>query len=124
METANLVTYSDLWQVLGIFAGIWFAYFSLVISLLVGWYIRDTNRRDKDIDRRFEELGVDIDRRFEKLEADIDRRFREMEEANERRHQELLKAISLLYQHVHADGSPAIVPLPDIDPVAPAPVAD
>lgn len=97
-----MVTYSDLWQVLGIFAGIWFAYFSLVISLLVGWYIRDTNRRDKDIDRR----------------------FREMEEANERRHQELLKAISLLYRHVHADGSPAIVPLPDIDPVAPAPVAD
>jgi len=102
VETANLVTYSDLWQVLGIFAGIWFAYFSLVISLLVGWYIRDTNRRDKDIDRRFGEL----------------------EAANERRHQELLKTISLLYQHVHSDGSPAIVPLPDIDPVAPAPAAD
>ena len=64
METANLVTYSDLWQVLGIFAGIWFAYFSLVISLLVGWYIRDTNRRDKDVDRRFGELESDIDRRF------------------------------------------------------------
>ncbi|MDE2787376.1 MAG: hypothetical protein OXL37_12030 [Chloroflexota bacterium] len=149
-----MVTYSDLWQVLGIFAGIWFAYFSLVISLLVGWYIRDTNRRDKDIDRRFGELeagidrrfremdanidrrfgeleaGIDrrfrevdanIDRRFGELEADIDRRFREMEEANERRHQELLKAIGALYRHVHADGSPAIVPLPDIDPVAPAP---
>ena len=98
---------------LGIFAGIWFACFSLVISLLVGWCIRDTNRRDKDIDRRFGEL-----------EADIDRRFNEMEEANERRHQELLKAISLLYQHVHADGSPAIVPLLDIDPVAPAPADD
>ena len=113
METANLVTYTDLWQVLGIFAGIWFAYFSLVISLLVGWYIRDTNRRDKDIDRRFGEL-----------KADIDRRFKEMEEANERRHQELLKAISLLYRHVHADGSPAIVPLPDVEPVAPAPADD
>lgn len=97
-----MVTYSNLWQVLGIFAGIWFAYFSLVISLLVGWYIRDTNRRDKDIDRRFKEL----------------------EDANERRHQELLKAISLLYRHVHADGSPAIVPLPDIEPVAPAPADD
>ncbi len=102
METANLVTYSDLWQVLGIFAGIWFAYFSLVISLIVGWYIRDTNRRDKDIDRR----------------------FREMEEANERRHQELLKAISLLYRHVHADGSQAIVPLPNAEPAAPAPADD
>ena len=117
---------------LGMFAGIWFAYFSLVISLLVGWYIRDINRRDKDIDRRFGELeadidrrfgelGADIDRRFGELGADIDRRFGEMEEANERRHQELLKAISPLYQHVHADGSPAIVPLPDIDPVVPAP---
>ena len=40
-----------------------------------------------------------------------------MEADNERRHQELLKAISLLYRHVHADGSPAIVPLPDIAPV-------
>ena len=124
METANLVTYSDLWQVLGIFAGIWFAYFSLVISLLVGWYIRDTNRRDKDIDRRFGELEADIDRRFREMEANIDRRFREMEEANERRHQELLKAIGALYRHVHADGSPAIVPLPDIDPVVPAPADD
>ena len=113
METANLVTYLDLWQVLGIFAGIWFSYFSLVISLLVGWYIRVTNRRDKDIDRRFGEL-----------EADIDRRFREMEEANERRHQELLKAISLLYRHVHADGSQAIVPLPNAEPAAPAPADD
>ncbi len=146
METANLVTYSDLWQVLGIFAGIWFAYFSLVISLIVGWYIRDTNRRDKDvdrrfgeleadidrrfgeleadIDRRFGELEADIDRRFRELEADIDRRFREMEEANERRHQELLKAISLLYRHVHADGSQAIVPLPNAEPAAPAPADD
>ena len=111
METANLVTYSDLWQVLGILVGVWFAYFSLVISLLVGWYIRDTNRRDKEMDRRFKELG-----------SEMDRRFREMEEANERRHQELLKAIGALYRHVHADGSPAIVPLPDIDPaIAPAP---
>ncbi len=135
METANLVTYSDLWQVLGIFAGIWFAYFSLVISLIVGWYIRDTNRRDKDvdrrfgeletdIDRRFRELEADIDRRFRELEADIDRRFREMEEANERRHQELLKAISLLYRHVHADGSQAIVPLPNAEPATPAPADD
>ena len=107
METANLVTYSDLWQVLGILAGVWFAYFSLAISLLVGWYIRDTNRRDKDYEHRFGEM---------------DRRFREMEEANERRHQELLKAIGALYRHVHADGSPAIVPLPDIDPaIAPTP---
>ena len=147
METANVVTYSDLWQVLGILAGIWFAYFSLVISLLVGWYIRDTNRRDQDndrrfreiesntdrrfteleadIDRRFTELEADIDRRFTELEADIDRRFREMEEANERRHQELLKAIGALYRHVHADGSHAIVPMPDIDPaIAPTPADD
>ena len=108
METVNLVTYSDLWQVLGIFAGVWFAYFSLIISLAIAWYVRDANRRDKETDRR----------------------FREMEEANERRHQELLKAIGLLYRHVHADGSPAIVPLSDVDPAAapaepvPAPAAD
>ena len=107
METANLVTYSDLWQVLGIFAGIWFAYFSLIISLLVGWYIRDTNRRDKDIDRRFGELN-----------ADIDRRFKEMEEANERRHQELLRAISLLYRHTHDDQGNVIIPAEDIVPAA------
>ena len=95
METANLVTYSDVWQVLAIFSGIWFGIFSLA----VGWYIRDTNRRDKENDRRHQET----------------------ENNNERRHQEMLKAISMLYRHVHADGSPAIVPLPDIDPVVPAP---
>ena len=113
METANLVTYSDLWQVLGILSGIWFAYFSLVISLLVGWYIRDSNRRDKDIDRRFGEM-----------EANIDRRLREMEAANERRHQELLKAIGLLYLHVHGDDGKAIIPLPEVAPAAPAPADD
>lgn len=99
METANLVTYTDLWQVLGILSGIWFAFLSLIISLAVAWYVRDSNRRDKENDRRHSEA----------------------ESNNERRHQELLKAISLLYRHVHADGSPAIVPLPDVDPVAPAP---
>lgn len=146
METANLVTYSDLWQVLGILAGIWFAYFSLVISLLVGWYIRDTNRRDKDVDRRFVELESNVDRqfremeatmdrrfgeleatmdrRFGEMEANTDRRFREMEEANERRHQELLKAIGALYRHVHDDDGKAIIPLLDIEPVAPAPADD
>ena len=146
METANLVTYSDLWQVLGILAGIWFAYFSLVISLLVGWYIRDTNRRDKDVDRRFVELESNVDRRFREMEATMDRRFgeleatmdrrfremeantdrrfREMEEANERRHQELLKAIGALYRHVHDDDGKAIIPLLDIEPVAPAPADD
>ena len=146
METANLVTYSDLWQVLGILAGIWFAYFSLVISLLVGWYIRDTNRRDKDVDRRFVELESNVDRqfremeatmdrrfgeleatmdrRFGELEANTDRRFREMEEANERRHQELLKAIGALYRHVHDDDGKAIIPLLDIEPVAPTPADD
>ena len=98
METANLVTYSDVWQVLAIFSGIWFGIFSLA----VGWYIRDTNRRDKENDRRHQET----------------------ENNNERRHQEMLKAISMLYRHVHADGSPAIVPLPDIDPVVPAPADD
>ncbi len=112
METANVVTYSDLWQVLGILAGIWFAYFSLVISLLVGWYIRDTNRRDNDNERRFQEIESNTDRRFRELEAEIDRRFDEVEEANERRHQELLRAIGALYRHVHADGSPAIAPAP------------
>ncbi len=133
METANAVSYSELWQVLGILAGIWFAYFSLVISLLVGWYIRDTNRRDQDNDRRFREIESNTDRRFREMEeanerrfreieSNTDRRFREMEEANDRRHQELLKAIGALYRHVHADGSPAIVPLPDIDP-ATAPAA-
>lgn len=95
VETANLVTYSDLWQVQGILSGIWFAF----ISLAVTWYVRDSNRRDKENDRRHSEA----------------------ESNNERRHQELLKAISLLYQHVHADGNPAIVPLPDVDPIAPAP---
>ena len=183
METANLVTYSHLWQVIAIFAGTSFAYFSLVISLVVRWYIHDTNRRDQDyhrrfqemeeanerrfreieeanerrfaeidrrfqameeanerrfaeIDRRFQEMEeanerrfVEIDRRFREMEeanerrfVEIDRRFREMEEANERRHQELLKAIGALYHHVHADGSPAIVPMPGIDPAtAPTP---
>ena len=99
METASLATYSDLWQVLGILSGIWFAFLSLIISLAVAWYARDSNRRDKENDRR----------------------HREAESNNERRHQELLKAVSLLYRHVHADGSPAIVPLPEVDPAEPAP---
>ena len=109
METANLVTYSDVWQVLAIFSGIWFGIFSLA----VGWYIRDTNRRDKENDRRHQET-----------ENNNNRRHQETENNNERRHQEMLKAISMLYRHVHADGSPAIVPLPDIDPVVPAPADD
>ena len=106
METANFVTYPDMLQLLAIFSGIWFAIFSLAVSAGVAWYIRDSNRRDRDNERR---------------DKDHERRFKEIEEANERRHQELLKTISLLYRHVHADGSPATVPLPDIDPVAPAP---
>lgn len=133
METANLVTYSDLWQVLGIFAGVWFAYFSLVISLAIAWYVRDANRRDaetnrrflemrSDTDRRFREMESNTDRRFQEMRSDTDRRFQEMEEASERRHQELLQAISLLYRHVHADGSPAIVPLADADPTLAEPM--
>lgn len=99
IETANIVTYADLWQVLGIFSAIWFAFLSLIVSLTIAWYVRDSNRRDKENDRRHSQT----------------------ESNSERRHQELLKAISFLYRHVHADGSPPIVPLPDIDPVAPAP---
>ena len=99
METANLVTYPELFQVLGIFSGIWLA----ILSIAVAWYIRDTNRRDQENDRR----------------------HKETESNNERRHQELLKAISLLYRHVQADGSSATVPLADIDPaLAPAAADD
>ena len=106
MEIANFVTYPDMLQLLAIFSGIWFAIFSLAVSAGVAWYIRDSNRRDRDNERR---------------DKDHERWHQEIKDENERRHQELLKAISLLYQHVHADGSPAIVPLPDIEPVAPAP---
>lgn len=84
----NLVTYAELFQLLAIFSGIWLAILSLMGSLAAAWYIRDSNRRDRDYDRR---------------------------------HQELLGAISLLYRHVHADGSPATIPLPDVDPAVPAP---
>lgn len=88
---------------LGILAGLWFAYFSLVTSLLVGWYIRNINRRDNDNERR----------------------FREMEATTERRRPELLKAVGALYRHVHAGGSPAIVLLPDPDPaIAPTPAGN
>ena len=67
-------------------------------------------------------VSLSDDRRHIASENTADRRLREMEEANERRHQELLRAIGALYRHVHADGSPAIVPLPDIDPaIAPTP---
>ena len=110
MDVSNLVTYAELFQLLAIFSGIWLAILSLMGSLAAAWYIRDSNRRDRDNERRF---GT--------LESDTDRRFREMEGANERRHQELLGAIALMYRHVHADGSPAIVPLPDVDPAVPAP---
>ena len=88
MDTSNLVTYAELFQLLAIYSGIWLALLSLIGSLAVAWYVRDSNRRDKD---------------------------------NERRHQELLRAIGRLYHHVHADGSPATVPLPDVDPAVPAP---
>ena len=128
METANLVTYPELFQLLAIFSGVWLALLSLVGSVAVTWYIRDSNRRDHDNDRRFDE----VDRRFAQMEETMDRRFSEAaeamdlrfqhaEETNERRHQEVLRAIGLLYHHVHADGSPAIIPLPDADPSVPAP---
>ena len=102
METANLVTYPELLALLGIFSGIWLA----VLSVGAAWHFWDSNRRDKQNDRR----------------------HKETEKNNERRHQELLQAIGLLYKHVHADGSPAIVPLGDIDlaitPPASTPAAD
>ena len=107
MEPANLVTYPELFQVLGIFSGIWLA----ILSIAVAWYIRDTNRRDLENDRRHKET-----------ESNNEHRHQETENSNERRHQYLLKAISLLYQHSHADGSPAIVPWAGIAPAA-APVA-
>ncbi len=69
-------------------------------------------------------VSLSDDRRPVVSENRADRRFREMEEANERRHQELLKAIALLYHHVHDDDGKAIIPLPDIEPVAPAPADD
>ena len=137
METANLVTYPELFQLLAIFSGVWLALLSLVGSVAVTWYIRDSNRRDHDNDRRFRDVDrrfgeVDrrfdeVDRRFAQMEETMDRRFSEAaeamdlrfqhaEETNERRHQEVLRAIGLLYHHVHADGSPAIIPLPDADP--------
>ena len=94
METANLAHYPELFQLLAIFSGVWVAILSLAGTLAIAWYVRDSNRRDKDNERR----------------------HREAEANNERRHQELLKAISPLYRHVHADGSPAIVPLADLDP--------
>ena len=73
-------------------------------------------------DRRHIASENTADRRLREMEEAIDRRFREMEEANERRHQELLRVIGALYRHVHTAGSPAIVPLPDIDPdIAPTP---
>lgn len=111
METANFVTYPEMLQLFAIFSGIWFAIFSLA----VGFYIWDSNRRDKDNDRRHQET-----------KEENERRHKEAESNNERRHQELLRAISLLYRHVHADGSPAIVPLADVEPsgapaAAPAP---
>ena len=149
METANLVTYPELFQLLAIFSGVWLALLSLVGSVAVTWYIRDSNRRDHDNDRRFRDVDrrfgevdrrfdeVDrrfdeVDRRFAQMEETMDRRFSEAaeamdlrfqhaEETNERRHQEVLRAIGLLYHHVHADGSPAIIPLPDADPSVPAP---
>ena len=154
MDTVNLVTYAELFQLLAIFSGIWLAILSLMGSLAVAWYIRDSNRRDRDYDRRFGTMESNVDRRFGTmennvdhrmgtlesnidhrmgiLESNVDSRFREMEEVvgwrfqhaedvNERRHQELLRAIGLLYHHVHADGSPATIPLSDVDPAVPAP---
>ncbi len=132
LDVSNLVTYAELFQLLAIFSGIWLAILSLMGSFAAAWYIRDSNRRDRDNERRFGtmERNVDhrmatlesnVDRRFSEMEEIIDRRFEQAEDVNERRHQEVLRAIGLLYHHVHADGSPAIVPLPDVDPAVPAP---
>ncbi len=132
-------TNSEILQLLGIFSGIWFG----VFSIAAGWYVWDSNRRDKENDRRFREVETNSDRRFREAQEYTDRRFREAEDNSERRfqeaqryterlfqqaednsdrrHQELLRAIGVLYQHVHADGSPAIIPLPD---AAPVPAAD
>ena len=53
METANPVTYPELFQALGIFSGIWLA----ILSIAVARYIRDANRRDLENDRRHKETG-------------------------------------------------------------------
>ena len=172
MGEANLVAYSDLFQLLGMFSGVWLA----ILSLAAGWFIWDSNRRDKRnesqhktteaanerrikeageanaqqikelegtterrfkrmeehtdrrfkemeerTDRRFKEMEERTERRFKRMEESTDRRFKEMEDASERRHQEVMKAITLLYRHVHDETGAAIIPLSDIEPAAPAP---
>ena len=66
-------------------------------------------------------MEENTDRRFKEMEENTDRRFKEMEDASERRHQEVMKAIGLLYRHVHDESGAAIVPLSDIEPATPAP---
>ena len=111
METSvNYVTTSELIQIIGIVIGAMAA----LATLLVGIFIWVANHRDKGNERRHQETGQEVERRHQETMQVVER----LNEENERRHQELLKAISLLYRHVHADGSPAIVPLADVDPAA------
>lgn len=87
-----------------------------------------TNRRDREYDRRHSELERSMGGRFRESEEVNERRFQQLElrfqhadETNERRHQEVLRAIGLLHHHVRANGSPAMVPQPGVDPSVPAP---
>ena len=71
METANFVTYPDMLQLLAIFSGIWFAIFSLAVSAGVAWYIRDSNRRDRDNERRDKDTNAGIRRSRMRTNAGI-----------------------------------------------------
>ena len=61
------------------------------------------------------------DRQIKEMAESTDRRIKAVEDASERRHQEVMKAITLLYRHVHDETGAAIIPLSDIEPAAPAP---
>ena len=76
---------------------------------------------ESNVDHRMGIFESNVDSRFREMEEVVGWRFQHAEDVNERRHQELLRAIGLLYHHVHADGSPATIPLPDVDPAVPAP---
>ena len=96
METANLVTYSDLWQVRGILAGVWFAY-------LFAGHLSAPSAGTSATPTAGTRKSTAGSRNWKRKSTAGSRRWKRPTSAGIR---SCLRAIGALYRHVHADGRP------------------
>ena len=109
-------------QLSGIFAGSIIA----VVTLLCSVYAWDSNRRQQDMQRQFQEAREDMQRQFQearedrqllredmqRLREDMQQQFQQVREENRREHLEILRVIA---QHLHIEDGRVVVPVGDAD---------